>query len=101
MCKAKRERGELTFRAKDDFADMLRRASTAGVKNMIITGGSLRESQEAIKLAKEHGPFPRPLPIVRLMGSNRDVRDMWVPSYSILRIGEVSWWSGWLYQESR
>ncbi|KAL0068130.1 hypothetical protein AAF712_004790 [Marasmius tenuissimus] len=34
---------------------MLERSKTAGVKSMIITGGSLRESKQALKLAKEHG----------------------------------------------
>jgi len=38
----------------DDFADMLVRSRRAGVKSMIITGGSLRESRLALNLAKEH-----------------------------------------------
>ncbi|KAG7094879.1 hypothetical protein E1B28_005686 [Marasmius oreades] len=41
----------------DDFAAMLERAAAAGVKSMIITGGSLHESKEALKLAKEHGLY--------------------------------------------
>ncbi|KAI3613215.1 deoxyribonuclease tatd, partial [Moniliophthora roreri] len=40
-----------------DFAAMLGRAQAAGVKSMIITGGSLSESREALKMAKEHGLF--------------------------------------------
>jgi len=39
----------------DDFLDMLRRSKTAGLKTMIITGGSLRESKQALDLAKQHG----------------------------------------------
>ncbi|KAJ3803420.1 Mg-dependent DNase [Lentinula aff. detonsa] len=39
----------------DDFNLVLERARVAGVKSMIITGGSLRESQAALKVAKEHG----------------------------------------------
>lgn len=34
---------------------MLERARAAGVKSMIITGGSLKESREALKLAEKHG----------------------------------------------
>jgi Tat protein secretion system quality control protein TatD with DNase activity len=39
----------------DDFAAVLERAKAAGVINQIITGGSLKESKEALKLAKENG----------------------------------------------
>ncbi|KAJ6621573.1 hypothetical protein B0H10DRAFT_1789430, partial [Mycena sp. CBHHK59/15] len=42
-------------RHDDDLDAMLERARKAGVKSMIITGTSLRESQQALKLAKEHG----------------------------------------------
>lgn len=38
----------------DDFEAMLERARLAGVKSMIITGGSLEESRSALKLAKKH-----------------------------------------------
>ncbi|GJJ09887.1 hypothetical protein Clacol_004111 [Clathrus columnatus] len=38
---------------QDDFAEVMKRSQNAGVKSMIITGGSLHESREAIKLAKE------------------------------------------------
>ena len=34
---------------------MLERSRSAGVKSMIITGGSLHESKEALGLAKQHG----------------------------------------------
>ena len=34
---------------------MLERARAAGVKSMIITGGSLHESREALELAKQLG----------------------------------------------
>jgi hypothetical protein len=34
---------------------MLERSHAAGVHGMIITGGSLRESKEALLLAKRHG----------------------------------------------
>lgn len=36
---------------------MLERSRKAGVKSMIITGGSLHESGQALKLAKEHGMY--------------------------------------------
>ncbi|KAJ4485949.1 Mg-dependent DNase [Lentinula aciculospora] len=39
----------------DDFNLVLERSRVAGVKSMIITGGSLHESREALKLAKDHG----------------------------------------------
>ncbi len=40
---------------KDDFEAMLERARAAGVRSMIITGGSLHESREALGLAETHG----------------------------------------------
>lgn len=39
----------------DDFEAVLARSRLAGVKSMIITGGSLHESSEALTLAKQHG----------------------------------------------
>lgn len=39
----------------DDLNAVLQRSKDAGLKSMIITGGSLKESREAIKLAKEYG----------------------------------------------
>jgi TatD DNase family protein len=39
----------------DDFEAMLERSRAAGVKSMVITGGSLRESRKALDLAKTHG----------------------------------------------
>jgi len=41
----------------DDFDAMLERSRSAGVKSMIITGGSLRESQQALKLAQEYALY--------------------------------------------
>jgi TatD DNase family protein len=41
----------------DDFDAMLQRSRAAGVKSMIITGGSLKESRQALKLAKEYGLY--------------------------------------------
>ncbi|KAK0208175.1 hypothetical protein DFS33DRAFT_1301874 [Desarmillaria ectypa] len=41
----------------DDFEAMLERARAAGVRSMIITGGSLHESREALKLAETHGLY--------------------------------------------
>ncbi|KAK0506264.1 hypothetical protein EDD18DRAFT_1122688 [Armillaria luteobubalina] len=41
----------------DDFEAMLERARAAGVKSMIITGGSLHESREALRLAETHGLY--------------------------------------------
>lgn len=41
----------------DDFEAMLERSREAGVESMIITGGSLHESKEALNLAKQHGLY--------------------------------------------
>lgn len=41
-------------RHRDDFSDMLARAKEHGVEKMIITGGTLSESGEALKLAKNY-----------------------------------------------
>lgn len=43
--------------APDDLEMVLDRSRLAGVKSMIITGGSLHESKEALELARTHGPF--------------------------------------------
>ncbi|KAF5356248.1 hypothetical protein D9756_003717 [Leucocoprinus leucothites] len=42
----------------DDLEEMKKRCQAAGVKSLIITGTSLRESRNAIQLAKEHGCHP-------------------------------------------
>lgn len=39
---------------KDDLEVMLERCKAAGVQSMILTGGSLHESKEALELAKQH-----------------------------------------------
>ncbi|CCM03114.1 uncharacterized protein FIBRA_05235 [Fibroporia radiculosa] len=39
----------------DDLEAMLERSRAAGVVSMIITGGSLHESKEALELARQHG----------------------------------------------
>jgi TatD DNase family protein len=39
----------------DDLPAVLERSRFAGVRSMIITGGSLHESGEALSLAKTHG----------------------------------------------
>ena len=39
----------------DDFDMVLERSRLAGVKSMILTGGSLHESKEALHLAETHG----------------------------------------------
>ncbi|KDQ30965.1 hypothetical protein PLEOSDRAFT_24177, partial [Pleurotus ostreatus PC15] len=39
----------------DDFDAMMERSKAAGVKSMIITGGSLQESREALELAEASG----------------------------------------------
>ncbi|EKM61307.1 uncharacterized protein PHACADRAFT_168741 [Phanerochaete carnosa HHB-10118-sp] len=42
---------------EDDFEDMLKRSQAAGLKSMIITGGSLPESREALELSRQHGLY--------------------------------------------
>jgi len=42
---------------EDDMAEMLKRATAAGVQSMIITGGSLHESREALELAGQLGMY--------------------------------------------
>lgn len=70
----------------DDFPAMLERAQAAGVKSMIITGGSLHESREALKLAQDHGASLHPdgEPLLKL--SSRSIRDCWLPSYTLVRV---------------
>lgn len=41
-------------RHEDDFKHMLDRAREFGVQKMIITGGTLEESKEALKIAQDH-----------------------------------------------
>ncbi|KAG9013458.1 hypothetical protein FRB94_002532 [Tulasnella sp. JGI-2019a] len=41
----------------DDTEAMLKRSRAAGVRSMIVTGGSLKESKEAVDLAKKYGLF--------------------------------------------
>jgi hypothetical protein len=41
--------------ASDDLDVVLERTRLAGVKSMVITGGSLHESKEALQLAETHG----------------------------------------------
>lgn len=41
-------------RHRDDFDDMLQRAKNGGVEKIIVTGGSLKDSREALELAKSH-----------------------------------------------
>lgn len=41
----------------NDFEHMLNRAKTAGVEKIIVTGGNLTESQEALKIAQENDNF--------------------------------------------
>jgi Tat protein secretion system quality control protein TatD with DNase activity len=43
------------YGASDDLDMVLERSRLAGVKSMIITGGSLHESKEALQLAETHG----------------------------------------------
>ena len=42
----------------DDLDMALERSRLAGVKSMIITGGSLHESKEALQLAETYGLLP-------------------------------------------
>eukprot|EP01135_Chromosphaera_perkinsii_P009445 Nk52_evm3s1762 gene=Nk52_evmTU3s1762 len=39
---------------RDDFVDMLKRAASRGMERMIVTGGSLEDSRQALEVAKEH-----------------------------------------------
>ncbi|KAI0068297.1 Mg-dependent DNase [Artomyces pyxidatus] len=52
-------RGKYHGRRKheDDLQAVLSRSQAAGVKSMIITGGSLHESAQALQLAKKHGLY--------------------------------------------
>ena len=52
-----RERPLNLVRTSDDFDMVLERSRLAGVKSMIITGGSLHESKEALELARKHSSF--------------------------------------------
>jgi TatD DNase family protein len=36
---------------------MLERSTAAGVESMLITGGNLKESKQALTLAKQHGGY--------------------------------------------
>ncbi|KAL2355578.1 deoxyribonuclease tatD [Cryomyces antarcticus] len=38
----------------DDFADVLKRATDAGCKKLMVTGSDLKESQHAVDIAREH-----------------------------------------------
>jgi len=42
---------------QDDFEAVLERSRNAGVKSIIITGTNLKESNKALKLAKDHGLY--------------------------------------------
>lgn len=46
-----------TLPTPDDTQSMLDRASSAGVKSMIVIGGSLEESERAVQLAQQHGLY--------------------------------------------
>lgn len=41
-----------------DFAAMLRRAKDVGITHMMVTGGSLADSKEALELARTDGRCP-------------------------------------------
>ncbi|KAF8528264.1 Mg-dependent DNase [Gautieria morchelliformis] len=41
----------------DDMPEVMKRSKAAGVKSMIITGGSLHESREGLRLAKQLGLY--------------------------------------------
>lgn len=43
-----------TKKHSDDFAFMMKRAKEAGVEKMIVTGGSLTDSKEALSIAQEN-----------------------------------------------
>jgi TatD DNase family protein len=39
---------------EDDFEDVLQRAKDVGCLKLMITGSDLKESQHAVKIAKDH-----------------------------------------------
>jgi hypothetical protein len=43
--------------AADDLHAMLERSQAAGVRSMMITGGNLKESKEALSLANDHSEY--------------------------------------------
>lgn len=47
----------------DDLDMVLERSRLAGVKSMIITGGSLHESKEALQLSQKYGSFSAQRPL--------------------------------------
>ena len=53
-CFSRAERFSISEEPLDDFEHMLKRARAAGVRSMIITGGRLEESKEALNVAKSH-----------------------------------------------
>jgi len=51
------------YDASDDLDAVLERSRLAGVKSMIITGGSLHESKEALQLAETYGSLRTTKPV--------------------------------------
>ena len=51
------------YDASDDLDAVLERSRLAGVKSMIVTGGSLHESKEALQLAETYGSLRTTKPV--------------------------------------
>jgi Tat protein secretion system quality control protein TatD with DNase activity len=69
----------------DDLDMVLERSRLAGVKSMIITGGSLHESKEALQLAETYGLLltRKPAPHGADRTYRRLLRNYRMPSYTI------------------
>jgi hypothetical protein len=79
----------------DDLDMVLERSRLAGVKSMIITGGSLHESKEALELAQTYGPFSTRKTILQ-GGDRRRHRflcDNRMPSNTVRPVRQVQGWT--------
>jgi Tat protein secretion system quality control protein TatD with DNase activity len=55
---------------------VLHRARASGVERMIITGGNLNESKQALKLARQYGKFPA-LAVSSLLSASQTFLTQW------------------------
>jgi Tat protein secretion system quality control protein TatD with DNase activity len=70
----------------------MERAKAAGVVSQIITGGSLKESRESLKLAKQHGTHYSQIykDSHTYLSPTRFLLDRWMPPNAIRRTFEAS-----------